>query len=153
MLGAATMGGDRRVRARRHRLFWRTAAAILGLLSLAATLPAGVRHVTGTRRARARLVDQTRATASVAASAASELLAHESTPSLARLMASLVAHNPDVELAVVSDRAGAVVASSVRDAAGVERLDVAPPPPTAIVDEVVDATGRRALRAVAPIAF
>jgi len=52
------MGGPQGVLARRHRLFWRTAGAILALLTLAVTLPAGVRIGSQARRARAELIDR-----------------------------------------------------------------------------------------------
>jgi signal transduction histidine kinase/CheY-like chemotaxis protein len=151
MLGRRTMGGLRGVRARRHRLFWRTAAAILALLSLAVTLPAGVRLVTGARRARAELVEQTLATANVAASTVSELVVHANYAALTHLVVALVAHDNDVEFAVVTDRTGKIVAASEHDREGSVRPDLAPPPATAGVVEITDETGGHALRATAPV--
>src|SRR5258706_11357031 len=52
------MGGKRRGRARRHRLFWRTAAAILALLTLAVTVPAVARLASQAQNARADLETQ-----------------------------------------------------------------------------------------------
>jgi signal transduction histidine kinase/CheY-like chemotaxis protein len=145
------MGGALGVRARRHRLFWRTAAAILALLSLAVTLPAGVRLGTGARRARAELIEQTLATANIAAATFPELITRANHTALARLVVALVAHDDDIEFAMVTDRSGRVVAASEHDREGDARPDLAPPPTTAVVAEVTDQTGGHALRVSVPI--
>src|SRR5262245_34937472 len=86
MLDRRTMGGKRGALARRRRLFWRTAAAILALLTLAVTLPAGIRLATQTQRARAELVERTVATAKVTADTVADLTTHRDVHALARLV-------------------------------------------------------------------
>ena len=145
------MGGDRPARARRHRLFWRTAAAILALLTLAVSLPAGVRLMTGAHRARAELVEQTLATTNVAASTVPELIAHASHAALTHLVVALVAHDDDVEFAVVADKTGHVIAASEHDREGTMRPDLVPPPADVVVAQITEENGEHALRVTAPV--
>ncbi len=140
------------MRARRHRLFWRTAAAILALLSLAAIVPAGVRLVTDAHRARAERVDETLAAAHVAAATSAELIAHANHAGLAHLVTALVAHDDDVDFAMVADRTGKVVVASDPARENTIVPELAPPPATAVVAEVADEHGGHALRVTAPIA-
>jgi two-component system sensor histidine kinase/response regulator len=145
------MGGKRGVRARRHRLFWRTAAAILALLTLAVTLPAGVRLATQAARARQQLFDRTVATAHVMASTAADLLAHNDTPALIHLVTTLAALDHDVDVAVVADRSGRVVADASRELEGSMRRDLVHTPNTPTVVEIERPGGGTALQVTVPI--
>ena len=131
--------------ARRHRLFWRTAGAILALLTLAVTLPAGVRIGTQARRARAELIDRTIATANVAASTVADLLGHQDTRALSNLVAVLAALDHDVDVAVVVDKTGRIVADASREHEGTVRPDFAAVPLQPVVDETVRTSGGTAI--------
>ena len=148
MLGPVAMGSAG-VLARRHRLFWRTAGAILALLTLAVTLPAGIRIGTQARRARVQLVDHTVATATLAASTVADLLRHDDTTALAHLVTALAARDHEVDVAVVADRTGRVVADAAR--VGGMRPDLAAVPVSAVVEEIVRADGGAAIQVTAPV--
>jgi signal transduction histidine kinase/DNA-binding response OmpR family regulator len=149
MLGLVAMGRSTGVLARRHRLFWRTAGAILALLTLAVTLPAGIRIGTQARHARQQLIDHTRATAELAAATAADLLRHQDTIALGHLVTALAARDDQVDVAVVADRTGRVVADAAR--AGGTRLDLAPVPETVVVEEIVRPDGGIAIQVTAPV--
>jgi signal transduction histidine kinase/CheY-like chemotaxis protein len=141
------MEGARGVLARRHRLFWRTAAAILALLALAVAVPAAIRLVSGARRARAELAARLVATTDVAALTVAELLSHGEVAALSRLVRGIVALDPDVDVARVVDRTGRVVADSTGDAAGRVLPELVSPVTSA---RVLESGGTR-LTAVAPV--
>ena len=145
------MGGKSGVLARRHRLFWRTAAAILALLTLAVTLPAGVRLGTQARRARQSLFDRTIATAKLAASSVADLLAHQDTKALVNLVTALAALDHDVDVAIVADRTGRVVADAAREREGTMRRDLASVPASPVVEEIVRPGGGSALQVTVPV--
>jgi signal transduction histidine kinase/DNA-binding response OmpR family regulator len=151
MLDADPMGGPHGVLARRHRLFWRTAGAILALLTLAVTLPAGVRIGTQARRARAELIGRTIATANVAASTVADLLGHQDTRALSNLVAVLAALDHDVDVAVVVDKTGRIVADASREHEGTVRSDFASVPLEPVVDEIVRTNGGAAIQVIVPI--
>jgi signal transduction histidine kinase/CheY-like chemotaxis protein len=151
MLDADPMGGPHGVLARRHRLFWRTAGAILALLTLAVTLPAGVRIGTQARRARGELIDRTIATANVAASTVADLLGHQDTRALSNLVAVLAALDHDVDVATVVDKTGRIVADASREHEGAIRPDFASVPLQPVVDEIVRANGGTAIQVIVPI--
>jgi hypothetical protein len=87
------------VTVRRHRLFWKTAAAILALLVLAVMVPAVLRLWSEARRARAELVARAVATAQVAASAAAGLAVTTDPDALQRLTAALAAASSPIRRA------------------------------------------------------
>src|SRR5512144_1059837 len=151
MLGPDPMGGPHGVLARRHRLFWRTAGAILALLTLAVMLPAGIRIGTQSRRARAELIDRTIATANVAASTVADLLGHQDTRALSNLVAVLAALDHDVDVATVVDKTGRIVADASREREGTVRPDFASVPLSPVVDEIVRTNGGAAIQVVVPI--
>jgi signal transduction histidine kinase/CheY-like chemotaxis protein len=146
-----TMGGETALHARRHRLFWRTAAAILALLSLAVILPAGVRLLTGARRARAALIERALATTDVAATTVADLVRHADAAALGRLVTALAAHDPDIDFVLIADRSGHVVADSEREREGSVRPDLVPPPSAPAVAQVAQAGGSSVVQAMAPV--
>jgi signal transduction histidine kinase/CheY-like chemotaxis protein len=148
LLPVAMRRGPTGVLARRHRLFWRTAGAILALLTLAVTLPAGIRIGTQARHARQQLIAHTLATAQLAASTVADLLRHEDTTALAHLVTTLAARDDEVDVAVVADRTGRIVADAAR---GGMRLDLAPVPDRTVVEEIVRPDGGAAIHVTAPV--
>ena len=123
---------------------------MLALLTLAVIVPAGIRLATEAGRARHELVDRTVATATVAASVAADLVAHGDTPALARLARALATRGPDVDVAVVSDHSGRVVADSRGERDGPSPSELAPPPAQPLVTEIARA-GHTALQVRVPI--
>jgi signal transduction histidine kinase/DNA-binding response OmpR family regulator len=151
MLGPDPMGGRNGVLARRHRLFWRTAGAILALLTLAVMLPAGIRIGTQARRARAELIDRTVATANVAASTVADLLGHQDTRALSNLVAVLAALDHDVDVAAVVDKTGRILADGSREHEGAVRPEYASVPLQPVVEEIMRANGGAAIEVVVPV--
>ena len=145
------MGGKSGVLARRHRLFWRTAAAILALLTLAVTLPAGIRLGTQARRARQELFDRTVASAKLAASSVADLLAHQDTKGLVNLVTALAALDYDVDVAIVADRSGRVIADAAREREGSVRSDLASVPTGPVFEEIIRPDGGSALQVTVPV--
>jgi two-component system, sensor histidine kinase and response regulator len=151
MLGPAAMKGGFRARARRHRLFWRTAAAILALLALAVTLPAVLRLATDVPQARRDLSARTIATAIVAAEAAAGLVANKTTNALERLVTTLAAHDADVDVVLVADRSGKVLAHSERGREGLVLPELAFPPLATQTAEIERPGGGSALKVTTPV--
>jgi signal transduction histidine kinase/DNA-binding response OmpR family regulator len=145
------MGGNRGVLARRHRLFWRTAAAILALLTLAVTVPGVVRLVTQARRGHADLASRTIATANVAASTVADLSAHRDGASLVHLATTLAALDPDVDLVLIADRGGRIVADSRREREGTVQPTLVPSAGAPRVVELTRPDGGAALQVTVPV--
>jgi two-component system, sensor histidine kinase and response regulator len=144
------MGGPG-ARARRHRLFWRTAAAILALLALAVTLPAALRLATDVPRERDALRERTVATAIVAAEAVAGLASTPTPRGLERLVTTLAAHDADVDVALVADRTGRVLAHSERSREGVVLPELSPPSPEWQAVDIERPGGGSALKVTAPV--
>ena len=123
---------------------------MLALLALAVIVPAGIRLATQTGQARRELVDRTIATATLAASVATDLVAHGDTPALVRLVRTLATRGPDIDVALVTDRTGHVVADSLGEREGQILADLTPPPAERQVAEVVRA-GRTTLQVRVPV--
>src|SRR5262245_48593825 len=145
------MWGKRGIRARRHRLFWRTAAAILALLTLAVTVPALLRLANETRTAREELTERAIASANVTASTVAALVALHDPQALVHLVTTVAALDPDVDAVLVSDRSGRILADSTREREGTVRPDLGAAPGEARVVEIVRANGGAALQVTTPV--
>src|SRR6185436_17610195 len=132
-------------------LFWRTAAAILALLALAVTVPAVLRLAMDVPQARRDLSERTVATAIVAAEAAAGLISNKTPTALERLVTTLAAHDADVDVVLVTDRSGKVLAHSERGREGLVLPELAFPPLLTQTAEIERPGGGSALKVTTPV--
>jgi signal transduction histidine kinase/DNA-binding response OmpR family regulator len=120
----------------RHRLFWKTAGPVLGLMVLAVVVPATVRLVADARHGRAALEERALATANVVAASVADAIATGAPAEVGRLVGAIAAYDPTVAAAFVADSSGRVVADSTRANEGNVIDELAPPPPMPRVAEM-----------------
>jgi signal transduction histidine kinase/CheY-like chemotaxis protein len=145
------MWWKRGARVRRHRLFWRTAGAILALLVLAVTVPAFVRLASQARTARAELMERAISRANVTASTVADLVALKDPQALIHLVTTVAALDPDVDAVLVSDRSGRILADSTRARQGDVRPDLGAAPGETRVIEIDRLNGGSALQVTTPV--
>jgi PAS domain S-box-containing protein len=134
----------------RRRIFWRTSAVFLGLLALFTLVQAALTVRFESPLIRRNFHKGAEALLEAVARAAPDLLAAGESGALSRLFAALSHDNPDIESALVTDRAGHVVAHSRPSLEGTLVFDLAPPPAHAVLRETEGANGP-ILQATAPI--
>jgi signal transduction histidine kinase/DNA-binding response OmpR family regulator len=136
---------------RRHRLFWKTAGAILGLLTLAVAVPSALRLATDAREAREKLGAQTLAAANMAAATASDLVLVTAPEALVRLVVALAVYDSAVDTVLVADAAGRIVADSTLHRVGSTLAALSPPPSEPRRREIPRPHGASAIEISVPI--
>jgi signal transduction histidine kinase/DNA-binding response OmpR family regulator len=144
-------GATGRVRPRRNRLFWNTAAVILSLVALAVVVPVAVQLTSQVQRARIELLERAIATARVTATSVGELVSRAGPYALPRLATTLATQDPEVDDVLVVDQSGRVVADALRRREGSVLPEFAPPSASPRTATVTRPDGTTALQVTVPV--